>query len=333
MIFVTGGTGLLGTHVLFALSARSTPIRAIYRNASRIEHVRRLFRHYLPDTWEERFSRIEWMQGDILDVSDLEMAMEGCTEVYHCAALVSFHRRDFNRLLKINREGTFNMVNVALDKGVRKFCHVSSTSALGDSATDMIDEQTLWKNTPGTSGYSISKYSAEKEVWRAKEEGLNIVIVNPCVIIGPGYWNESSLTLFRTISKGLRHYPPGGNATVDARDVAYIMTELMDREIFGRRFLCIGSNQSFKILIGTIADALNVRKPGIEAKRYQVNIVRNLLSVWSLFTGKRNEITRETVRNLFSTRSYNARAIREILDFEFIPLKESVANAVKGRLD
>ncbi len=333
MILVTGGTGLLGSHLLVRLTANNVPVRAIYRSEQRLQQVKDLFRFYLQDSWEERFAKIEWLKGDILDVPFLEEVMQSCDEVYHCAALVSFHRRDFNRLIKINREGTFNMVNIALKYGVKKFCHVSSTAAIGGNDTDVITEDTRWKNTPTTSGYSISKYSAEKEVWRGKEEGLNVVIVNPCVIIGAGNWNDSSLSLFRTLQKGIRHYPPGANAVVDARDVAKIMTDLMEKNHFGERFLCTGSNQSFRELMEVIAAELGIRAPSVPAKRYQVNIARRLLSFMAFLSGKRTSMTRETVQSLFGKRVYDSSHVQEVLDFEFTPLKESVANAVAGRLD
>ena len=332
MIVVSGGTGLLGGHLLFRVSAENVRIRAIYRAEERLDDVRKLFQFYAPETWEAQYARIEWCKGDLLDIPFLEEVMAGCDEVYHCAAVVSFHRRDFNRMIKINREGTFNMVNVALAHQVKKFCHVSSTAAIGDADTALITEESHWKNTPTTSGYSISKYSAEKEVWRAKEEGLNVVIVNPCVILGPGRWNESSLTLFQTLQKGLRYYPPGSNATVDARDVAEIMVRLMDGNHFGERYLCIGSNQNFRELMELVAKRMGVRAPTRPAQRYQVNFARQMLSLWSFFTRRRNAMSRETVNNLFSQRAYDASKVKKTLNFEFTSLEDTVHNAVLGRM-
>lgn len=333
MIFVSGGTGLLGAHLLFRLSAESSQIRASYRNDTRLERVKKLFLFYDPAQGATRFECIEWHKGNILDINFLEEVMTGCREVYHCAALVSFHRRDFNRLMQINRTGTFNMVNAALACGVEKFCHVSSTAAFSATTDAMVTEKNEWKKGPDTSGYSISKYSAEKEVWRAAEEGLNTVIVNPCVILGAGSWDESSLTLFRTLKRGLRHYPPGSNATVDARDVAEIMVRLMQEGHFNQRYLCIGSNQSLKELMECVAAELQVRPPSVPTNKGTVLFVRRVLDFISFFTGKRHSMTRETIDSLFAQRSYDASKVKETLNFEFTPLAESVRNAVKGRLD
>ena len=317
---------------MFQLSADQTMIRASYRDEKRLARVKKTFLFYDPENGSTRFDRIDWVKGDILDVCFLEEAMTGCEEAYHCAALVSFHRRDFNRLMQINRIGTFNMVNAALSCGVKKFCHVSSTAAFSGGATTMITEKDGWKKSPDTSGYSISKYSAEKEVWRAAEEGLSVVIVNPCVILGVGSWDESSLTLFRTVQKGLRRYPMGSNATVDARDVAEIMIRLMKENHFHERYLCIGSNQSIKELMDCVARELQVRSPSSPTKKGLVLFVRRILDLLSMFTGKRHSLTRETIDNLYAHRSYDATKVKQTLNFEFTPLEDSVRNAIKGRL-
>ena len=168
----------------------------IYRCEKKKESVRSLFKYYIAKDYNLFFDRIEWIKSDILDIIDLRDAMEGAKQIYHCAGLVSFHKRDFNKLLKINYEGTSNIVNLALEIKNCKLCYVSSTAAIGGENNEYINEKSKWKNTPKTSGYSVSKYSAEREVWRAIQEGLNAVIVNPCVIIGAGNWKLSSLKIF-----------------------------------------------------------------------------------------------------------------------------------------
>lgn len=333
MIFVTGGTGILGSHLLFNISKSENAIKALYRSAERIEQTKSVFRYYNPDSWEAQFSNIEWVQGDILDVTDMLDIIKGCSRVYHCAALVSFHPKDFNDLIKINREGTENVVNACLHNNVEKLCYVSSTAAIGGDDKNQISEDTKWKNTPTTGGYSISKYSAEREVWRGIEEGLDAVIVNPCVIFGAGNWNESSLAIFKTVKKGIKYYPPGANATVDARDVAEIMQLLMNSDITNERYLCIGSNQSFKELMTTISKELKVKEPTKEVGRFTVNFVRRILAFFKRIVGKRSDITRETVHNLFSVKSYDNSKIRTALNFEFRDLKEQVRNSVAGRID
>ena len=333
MIFVTGGTGLLGSHVLIELAKGEEPIRAIYRSDKKRKQLSALFKYYLGQSWKGYLDRIEWCKGDILDIPFLQESMKGCSEVYHCAGIVSFHRKDFNKLINVNRNGTANIVNIALQEGVSKLCHVSSTAAIGGNSENEISEAYKWKKTPTTSGYSISKYSAEKEVWRGIEEGLNAVIVNPCVILGAGNWNRSSLTLLRTLKRGMSYYPPGSNAIVDARDVTEIMLRLMRSEIQNERFLCIGSNQSFKELMDEVALQLNVAPPRRKANRSLVEFARRYVSLLSLFTRKRPSITKETVQSLFEKRCYSNYKVSNALNFEFREMAEIVRNSIEGKIN
>lgn len=330
MIFVTGGTGILGSHLLVELVKKEGHIRCSFRNEERIRIVEHVFRFYFKEEWRSNFDRIEWVQGDILDISFLEEHIEEGADVYHCAALVSFDEKRFGSLIKINREGTANVVNVCLDKNIRKLCYVSSTAALGDN-DDPVTENTKWKKTPETSAYSVSKYSAEKEVWRGIEEGLNAVIVNPCVILGPGDWNESSLTILKNAERGLSYYPPGSNATIDARDVAEIMVKLMESDIAGEQFLCIGSNQSFKHLLTVIADKLGVKKPTKMLSRSMASAVRLMMGIAYIFSSKSPSITRDSIASMYAEREYSNTKVRDRLNFEFRTLPETIQNAIDGR--
>ena len=332
MIFVTGGTGLLGSHLLFELTKSATPVKAIFRNASKLEVVKRVFKFYDQQNGLTRFNSIQWVNCDVLDVVTLAEEIEGCTHVYHCAAIVSFHKRDFNAIMKVNREGTANVVNCALDLGIEKLCYVSSTAAIGNGNNDpIVTEETKWKQSPTTSGYSIAKYSAEKEVWRGIEEGLNAVIVNPCVIIGAGDWNESSMTMFRTIDKGLKFYTEGENAFVDARDIAEIMRKLMLSDIQNERFLCIGENAAFKTLFDKIALRLHKKPPAILVKPWLMGITWRLMALISLLPRIKSPITQETARSAFGKTVYSNEKIKKATGFKFKTLDEMVENAVEGR--
>jgi dihydroflavonol-4-reductase len=344
MIYVTGGTGLLGSHLLIELTNEKNNIRAIYRSEEKLNQTKQLFQYYFPENWEMKFAQIEWLKGDILDVPFLLESMADCDYIYHCAALVSFHKNDFNQMIKINREGTANVVNACLAIEVKKLCYVSSTAAIGASSfstssnataidkVELITEKTKWKKTPTTSGYSISKYNAEREVWRGIEEGLNAVMVNPCVILGAGNWNDSSLTIFRTLEKGVKFYPPGKNATVDARDVSKIMVALIKSDIHSERFLCIGSNQTFYTLMSEIAKQLNVKAPSIKTGRFIVEVARRFSWFFSLFSSKKPSITKETVQSLFGEIAYSNAKIKAAIGYEFTSLEDTIDNALKGRI-
>lgn len=332
MILVTGGTGLVGSHLLFQLSQNQTPIRAIYRNPQRIENVKKLFQYY-GDHELKQFSKIEWVACDLLDIIELDRAFNGITQVYHCAALVSFYNRDFQKLIKINREGTANIVNFCLEKNISKLAYVSSTAAIGGIENTIVTEETKWKQSPRTSGYSISKYSAEKEVWRGVEEGLDVVIVNPSVVFGAGNWNESSLTIFRTIRKGLKFYTSGQNGIVDARDVAKAMILLMNSPIKNERFLCVSENIPFKDLLQLIAKIMGKKEPSINTPRWLADFGWRIISLISFVIGKRPTITKETTASAYSFMTYSNAKIKEQLNFEFISVEESIRNAIQGQIN
>src|SRR5690554_6599829 len=331
MVFVTGGTGLLGSHLLVELVQQHDQITAIYRNKSKIDTVKKCFDFYLKENAELHFNKITWKECDVLDIPSLEEELQGHKIVYHCAAIVSFAKRDFQHMMEINRYGTENIVNLSLDLGVEKFCFVSSTAAVGtkDIPSNVeVDENGKWILTEETSGYSVTKYSAEKEVWRGINEGLNAVIVNPSIIFGAGDWDESSLKIFKTIKKGLKFYPNGRNAFVDARDVAKIMVELMNKQIFNDRFLCIGENASFKTVFDLIAKELHQKPPHIKLSPILMGIAWRLSVLWSVITFSKPLITKEATHSSFSTIKYSNQKIKNTIGHEFYSLEETIQNAV-----
>lgn len=328
MILVTGGTGLLGSHLLFELCKQGFRVRALYRNESKIKTVLPLFKHYSPEQAEQLFQQIEWVKGDIDDIFSLEDALEGIDKVYHCAALVSFDAADRAELIRINEKGTANVVNACLDANISKLCHVSSTAAIGRSKDDsLIHEKTQWKNAPENTWYAISKYNAEREVWRGIEEGLPAVIVNPSVILGPGDWNSSSTSMFRNGSKGMMFYTDGGNAFVDARDVADIMVKLMESPITEERFLCVAENRSFRSLFDEIAQAWGKRKSRYRAGKFLSGIAWRMDKFISFFLRRKALLTKETARAARRTYRYDNSKIKQALNFEFRSIKDTIENA------
>ena len=331
MKLVTGGTGIVGSRLLFDLTKAGQQVRATYRSKKSIETTRQAFSHY---SGQEFFDLIEWVEGDILDITSLAKAMEGIDEVYHCAALVSFNPKDREKLMQVNVEGTANMVNIALDLEIRKFCHVSSTAAIGKTANgELCNENTIWKLSDQPSHYSVSKYYAEQEVWRATEEGLNAVIVNPCIVIGQGEWGRSSTSFFPQVWKGLKLYSPGGNAFVDVRDVSLSMIRLMDSNISKKRFLVVGENMLYKDFLQMVADALNKPRPSIQAKPWMAEIGWRALKILSLLTASSSIITKETARSAMRKNYFSNEKIQQELDMEFTPISLSVKDTAAAFLN
>jgi nucleoside-diphosphate-sugar epimerase len=336
MILVTGSTGLLGSHVVVELLHKGYEVRALFREEARKQVVYRLLDFYYPEEREVLLRKLHWFQGDILDLTDVEDSLRGISKVVHCAALVSFHRRDFYRLFKVNRRGTANMVNFALDSEVNQFVHVSSTAAIGSDSTytdGLKRESNGWNPNDEVSAYSLSKFSAEKEVWRAKEEGLNVSIVNPSVLFGPGSWEESSLKIFRTLSDGLKYYTKGSNAFVDVRDVTKVILKLIETEKTGERYLVTGSNVKFKDLFDRICKQLQVKAPDRFAGPFLTGMAWRLSGLWGRISGKRPTITKESARSSQNSSSYsNEKLLNQFPDFEFTPLDETIELTIRGRM-
>lgn len=330
MVFVTGGTGLLGTHLLLDLTLKGESVRALKRAKSNLDQVLSVFEYYQGKVEGKKlFESIEWITGDVLDIISLQNGIAGCTRVFHCAALVSFVKRDFKKMMKINKHGTANVVNVCLDSQIEQLVYVSSTAAIGrDASKKMYEESNKWVNSNDNSNYAVTKYLAENEVWRGVEEGLDAVIVNPCVILGPGNWNESSLSIFKVVKKGLKFYTPGGNAFVDARDVVSSMITLSEGGHVNERFLVISENLPFKTLFESIADTFKVKAPSIETKKWMAEIAWRIEGALRFLFGKKQNITKETARAAMKTTFYSNEKIKAKIGIEFRPVNEAVANAI-----
>lgn len=327
MILVTGATGLLGSHLLYELVQNGQPVRALFRDKKRIERVKSLFNYYSNGN-ENGFNLIEWVEGDILDLVSLEDALFGIEHVYHCAAKVSFRKKDFKDLIHTNRVGTANVVNMALKFGVKKFGHVSSTAAIGGVENKLTTENTKWQISDKTSGYAISKYNSEREVWRGSEEGMDVIIVNPCLIFGAGDLEESSLTIINTIKKGLKFYSPGSNAYVDARDVATCFVQLMNSEKVNERYLVIGHNLTFKDSLFQIAKQMQQKAPSIcPPKWLAINIGRFGEMMNRLFKMK-SAITVESARSAYSNMTYSNGKIVQATNHSFYPFADTIQNVI-----
>jgi len=332
MVLVTGGTGLLGSHLLRDLATSGRTVRAIYRNPAKIEMVRKIFSYYTdhPETW---LTNIEWVEADLLDHGSMEMAMEGISEVFHAGAVVSFFPKDHQQMRIVNTEGTANMINLALAGGVNKFCYVSSVATLGRAENNgESDEETFWVPSKKNSVYSQSKYSAEQEVWRGMAEGLNAVIVNPSVILGPGFWNDNS-GLFRLVYNGLKYYTLGVNGYVDVRDVSRAMLTLMDQNAFGERFIVSAANLSYQQLFELMARHLGRTAPSVRVPPALTGLAWRVEAVRSFLTRSKPEVTREMAITTSQVYTYTNKKIRDRIGIEFITPEESIRETCRIFLD
>lgn len=316
MILVTGGTGLVGAHLLLKLAENENHIRAIYRTSQAIEKTKSLFILYQK---EHLFSTIEWLEADIIDIPSLETAFQNISYVYHCAGFISYDPNEESQLRKINIEGTANIVNLCLAYNIKKLCHVSSIAALGNLATHEIQvtEETEWNPEVPHSDYAISKYGAEMEIWRAQQEGLKVVIVNPGVILGTGFWNQGSGVVFSSIKKGFPFYTKGSTGYIGVTDVVKIMMELMKSDMVGERFILISENLTFKDVIFSIAESLHAKKPKIEAKPWMTSLAWRLDWIAGTFFGTKRKLSKYSAASLHSSELISNEKIKKALNYEF----------------
>jgi nucleoside-diphosphate-sugar epimerase len=326
MVLVTGGTGLVGAHLLVELTKRETQVRAIYRRAHKIELVKQLFEHLVADE-QIRFHKIEWIEADITNLPQLEEALEGISTIYHCAAFVSFEPDKYKRLRKVNIEGTANVVNLSIKKGIKKLCYVSSIAAIGfeTDPSRLITEKTAWNPEEDNNVYAITKYGAEMEVWRGSQEGIDVIVVNPGIIIGGGFWKSgSSGSLMHRLSKGQRYYTLGITGYVGVNDVVQAMIDLTNSSIVNQGYILVSENLSFKDFMDMACASLGVKKPSKVAKPWLLELAWRLDWLSHKLLGKRRQLSKQMARSSRTISLYDAGKIKETLNFEFEPLHKVI---------
>lgn len=323
MVLITGATGFLGSHLLLHLLDKGEDVRAIYRDSSKFATVEALFSFY---DKQYLWQKIQWVEADITDISSLEPVFKDIRYVYHCAAHVSFDPNDEEILRKNNIEGTANIVNLCLVNDIHKLCFVSSIAALGDlqEHENTITEETEWNAEKYHSDYAISKYGAEMEVWRGQQEGLDVVIVNPGIILGPDYSNSGSSRIFQEVKKGLKYYTKGSVGFVAVQDVVDAMYLLMKSEVKAERFILVGANISYSHLVSEIAIVIEVKAPAIYVKKWITEIIWRLDWLLSNVFSVKRKMPKAIARSLHTTDLYSNQKIKEIKGFVFTDISDVV---------
>ncbi|GEP51515.1 NAD-dependent epimerase [Flavobacterium noncentrifugens] len=327
MILVTGATGLIGSHLALHLLESGRKIRAIYRDKNGIERTRSLFKLHEK---ESLFDSIEWLEADITDVPSLERVFTAVDCVYHCAAFISFDPKDEEKLRKTNIEGTANIVNFCLANSVKKLCYVSSIATLGDlkEHENTIVEETEWNPEKPHSDYAISKYGAEMEIWRGLQEGLEAVVVNPGIILGPSPditgWKTGSCEIFTKVANGLPFYTKGSTGFVSVNDVVKIMKFLMESDVSGARFILISENLTFEKVLKKIASALKVKIPSIYAKRWMTAMSWRFDWILSVVFQRKRKLSKSMAHTLHSTDLISSQKIKTLMAFEFKPIDKVI---------
>lgn len=318
MILLTGATGFLGSELARQLAEQGNPVRCIKRPAS-----------VIPEILKPYTGLINWVDADMMDIDTLENAFEGITKVYHCAAWVSLRQADKVPMINTNVNGTANVVNLCLQHAAR-LVHVSSVAAIGDAKPgELITENHHLEAGGHTDGYAVSKLESEMEVWRGIAEGLDAVIVNPSIIIGPNAGTEGSGQLFETVRKGLKFYTLGSIGFVDVEDVAKAMIRLMQSSISNERFIISAENRNYKNITAEIARCCNLPVPKTLAKPWMMGLAWRAAALAAAISGKSPAIDKVSAQSASVQRNYDNAKIKQAINMTFKPISQSIAEVCR----
>ena len=319
MIFITGATGLLGSFICKDLLARGYKVRAIKRTTSAMTLL------------GDMADQIDWIIGDMNDTTTLVDALEGVEAVIHGAAIISFDKRDEKRMYKTNVQGTADLVNACLKVGVKSFVHISSVAAIGRKRDQRIlQESDLWEGTEYDSIYARSKHQQELEVWRGAQEGLDVKIVNPSVVLGPGLWGQGSTSVFKYAYGEKTFHPEGTINYVDVRDVSEAIVKLMESDIKEERFILSAGSMDYKDFFGLVAKEFGKKPPKKPVPYWMLKLAVKLEFLRSRITGNSAMITSDTAKLSRMKYHFKNDKVKEALNFEFRPVEESVKWSVAG---
>lgn len=272
-VMVTGATGFVGSHLVRLLNEAGHQVRVLYRSPKKLAVLQGL--------------EYEGIQGDLDDIESLNQACAGCDIVFHVAAKADYWRSDDKDLMmKINVQGTDNVLSAAQRAGVRRVIFTSSASAIGFREDgSAADETEPFNLPPHRFWYAHSKVEAEKVVARYVADGLDVITLCPTVIIGPGDLNAISGTFIIETARfqWLTPSSSGGIAVIDVRDVARAHIAAMDRGRSGERYILNTANYPYGLWFKMIADAAEVAPPIFRTPDWMLEPTARLIEVLRSF--------------------------------------------------
>ena len=319
-IVVTGGTGFIGSYIIRSLLERGYHnITACKRKNSRL------------DLLGKSASQINWVDcelGDVVGLSDLVASHDA---VIHAAALVSFNPKDRGMLMQTNVRGTANLVNACLEQNVKRMIHISSIGVFPRMLQgEIIDESVSWSGEVTQSDYAISKYQSELEVWSGGAEGLSIVILNPSLVIGGGWWASGTASIFQQIDQGLKFYPAGATGVVDVRDVAEAVIKCLQSSIHGERIIISAENNTFEHLLTQISTLLGKQSPTTRLNRFLIELA--LLRSWLLgkISPSNRVLTRVSLHNAQHNWAFDHSKSKRLLKLNYRSVDEVLAQTARS---
>jgi dihydroflavonol-4-reductase len=290
-VFITGATGLLGSHIVDILIERGYECVALYRSKP------------------GRLQKVHWIQGDLLSPSTYESALRGIDIIIHAASLISYQKKDRKKLFQTNYLATRDLVNTALNLGVDTLIYISSASTRVRSSEPFKISLQTKGNPVFYSNYSQSKFLAELEVWRAEAEGMKTSIIHPSLLIGHGDWSKGSMKIFERVFSGLSHYPPGHLGIVGAEDVARFICDLCKKDESGTSYILNAEVWTYKEFLNKIASALNKPQINKEARYWMAYLIKLRDTILSSLKNQPSLVTRETLNSSFQKFSFEPSSV------------------------
>jgi nucleoside-diphosphate-sugar epimerase len=328
-IFLTGATGLVGSHILYELVLKKKFVKVLVRNANVAKkEIDTIFNWYSENS-SHLLNFVTFIEGDLNDSVILMDCLNEIETVYHCAALVSTKKEDAWKMLKINGEGTANIVNCCLLSKVSLLLYVSSIATLDGIENILITEEFFNKEEAYISAYSLSKRVAEKEVWRGIEEGLKAVIINPSIIIGPSVKKSGIIYLIERVKRGLKFYTNGKSGYVYVKDVAFISISLVEKNIHSERFIINAENIEAKEIINKIAKKLGLTTSFKLVPKWMLNLLIVFSSIVYLFTHKSRFLNSTALKLSTQRKEYDNTKIKSLLGFNFTSIDKALSETIE----
>lgn len=317
MIFVTGGTGLVGTNVVRKLVGRGEKIKVLCRKTSNMMGFRDL-------------KNIEFAEGDVTNYDSVREGMKGCTHVYHVAGCVDMSRFNRERVFSVNAGGTENVCRAALEHSVKRLVHTSSTSATATGTKqNPAAEDAAYNFGHLNSPYHDSKKKAEDIVLSYVQKGLDAVMVNPSTMFGEWDIKPSSGKIILYAARfGIPVYPGGSNNFMDVDDAAEGHLLAMEKGKTGERYILGNENLSYKEFTSKICRVLKKPMPSLPLfypAVYPLGWVGDILG--KFFPKTFEDFNSNTFRLSFHNHCVSAEKAKKELGMPQHPIEEAIEKA------
>jgi dihydroflavonol-4-reductase len=314
-ILVTGITGLFGSHLA--------------RDFSQLGQIHGLRRKNSDLSLVEGID-VQWHEGELSHMESLLESLNGIDLVIHAAGMVSFSAKDKEKLYEVNTVGTANLVNAMLASGVQKLVHVSSVAAIGRSLElSQIDEEFKWIESPLNSEYAVSKYWAELEVWRGEQEGLQVIVINPSVLLGKASYGKSSTAIYSYVLEENKFFPTGDLNYIDVRDAARITRILVEKQVWGERFILNKESIPYREFFSEIASVFGKKAPNLALPNWLISLVSVFASFLRAIGLSKSPLTKQTVKLTQQKIRFDNTKIQNLLNYSYLSLRESLEWAKK----